>query len=267
MGAPIAERLAGAAHDVIVWNRTRAKAEAVKGATIANTPGDAVHGADVMLTMLADGNAVEEAVRNIDAVPLWIQMSTIGIDATDGLKELASERGGTFVDAPVLGSKEPAARGELVILASGPVETHPMCDPIFDVLGKKTLWLGATGAGTRLKIVVNAWLVSLVTALAETIALARGLELDPHLFFDAIADGPLDFGYARAKGQAMLAEDFSPNFSLKLAQKDVRLALDAADRARVDLRVAEAVAELFERAIGLGHGDDDFAAVYFAVRT
>jgi 3-hydroxyisobutyrate dehydrogenase len=266
MGAPIAENLARAGHDVVVWNRTRAKAEGVKGATVADTPADAARGADVVLTMLADGDAVEAAVRDIDALPLWLQMSTVGVDATEKLMGLAKERGATFVDAPVLGSKEPAQRGELVILASGPEEARATCEPIFGAIGTKTIWVGEAGAGSRLKVVVNAWLVSLVTALAETIALARGLGVEPQLFFEAIEDGPLDSPYARAKGRAMIEEEFPPSFSLELARKDARLALAAARRAGVDLRVAQAVAEQLARAVELGHGDEDLAAVYFAVK-
>jgi 3-hydroxyisobutyrate dehydrogenase len=113
---------------------------------------------------------------------------------------------------------------------------------------------------------VNSWLVALVTALAETIALARGLDLEPQLLFDAIADGPLDFPYARAKGKAMITEEFPPSFSLRLALKDANLALAAARRAGVELRVAQAAAKQFERAVDLGHGDEDFAAVYLAVK-
>jgi 3-hydroxyisobutyrate dehydrogenase len=266
MGAPIAENLARAGHDVIVWNRTRAKAEAVDGATVADTPADAVRGVDAILTMLKDGDAVESAVRDIDALPLWIQMSTVGIDATEKLIEVARERGATFVDAPVLGSKEPAERRELIVVASGPEDARARCEPLFDAIGKKTIWVGETGAGTRLKIVVNSWLVALTTALAETIALARGLELDPQLFIDAIADGPLDVPYARAKGRAMIAEEFPPSFALALARKDVDLALAAARRAGLELGVAHAVAEEMEYAVRLGHGDEDLAAVYFAVR-
>jgi 3-hydroxyisobutyrate dehydrogenase len=266
MGAPIAENLARAGHGVVVWNRTRAKAEAVEGATVADSPADAVRDADAALTMLADGAAVEETVRGIEALPLWIQMSTVGIDATERLAAMAAERGATFVDAPVMGSKEPAERRELIVLASGPAEAHARCEPVFEAIAKKTIWVGEAGDGTRLKLVVNAWLVSLVTGLAETIVLARGLDLDPQLFFEAIADGPLDFAYARTKGSAMIAEEFPPSFALKLAQKDANLALAAAQRAGLELHLAPAVAEDLARAADLGHGDEDFAAVYFAVK-
>jgi 3-hydroxyisobutyrate dehydrogenase len=266
MGAPIAGNIAAAGHDVVVWNRTRAKAEAVQGATVANTPAEAVGGADVVLTMLTDGDAVRETVRGVDALPLWIQMSTVGIEATEELAEMARKRGATFVDAPVLGSREPAERRELIVVASGPADAHAECEPVFDAIGKKTIWVGEAGAGTRLKLVANAWLVSIVTGLAEAVALARALGLDPQLFFDAIADGPLDFAYARAKGHEMIAEDFVPSFALKLARKDADLALAAAQRAGVELPIAQAVANQFERAADLGHGDEDLAAIYFAVK-
>jgi 3-hydroxyisobutyrate dehydrogenase len=266
MGAPIAENLARAGHAVVVWNRTRARAEAVRGATVADTPADAARGAEAVLTMLADGEAVEETVGGIDSLPLWIQMSTVGVEATEKLIETARKRSATLVDAPVLGSKEPAQQAELVILASGPEEVRARCEPIFGAIGKRTIWVGDAGAGNRLKVVVNSWLVALVTALAETIALARGLDLESQLFFDAIADGPLDFPYARLKGNAMIAESFAPSFSLRLAQKDANLALAAARRAGIELPVALAVAEQFERAVDLGYGDDDLAAVYLAVK-
>jgi 3-hydroxyisobutyrate dehydrogenase len=266
MGAPIAANLVGAGHDVIVWNRTRAKAEAVEGATVANTPAEAARGAEVLLTMLTDGDAVKETVRGIDTLPLWIQMSTVGIEATSELAGMALERGATFVDAPVLGTREPAVHRELVVLASGPSRVQTTCDPIFGAIGKKTIWVGEAGAGTRLKLVVNSWLVSLVTALAEVVAFARAIDVDPELFFAAIADGPLDTAYGDAKGHEMMAEEFPPSFALKLARKDADLALAAARHAGVELPVAQAVAKQFERAARLGHEDEDVAAVYFAVK-
>jgi 3-hydroxyisobutyrate dehydrogenase len=264
MGAPIAANLVTGGHDVIVWNRTRAKAEAVEGAAVADTPTEAARGAEVLLTMLTDGDAVKETVRGIDALPLWIQMSTVGIEATSELAAMALERGATFVDAPVLGTREPAVHRELVVLASGPSRVRATCEPIFNAIGKKTIWVGEAGAGTRLKLVVNSWLVSLVTALAEVVAFARAIDVDPELFFTAIADGPLDTTYADAKGHEMMAEEFPPSFALKLARKDADLALAAARHAGVELPVAQAVAKQFERAARLGHEDEDVAAVYFA---
>src|SRR5205807_1209873 len=116
---------------------------------------------------------------------------TIGVAATERCASLAADAGVSFVDAPVLGTKAPAEAGELVVLASGPDEARESCDPIFDTVGKKTLWLGEAGAGTRLKLVTNAWLVAVVEGIAETFAFAEGLGVDPSSFLEAVAGGPL----------------------------------------------------------------------------
>src|SRR4051794_15486868 len=181
MGAPLARNLARAGFDVRVWNRSRDKAEplAQDGATVAYEPAEATEGADLVLTMLADAGAVEQVMSDatdaFDGDETWLQMSTIGLDGTQRCADLAAERGIVFVDAPVVGTKAPAEAGELVVLASGPEGARHRCDPVFDAVGKKTVWLGEAGAGTRMKLVVNAWLVTLVEGLAETVALAEAL--------------------------------------------------------------------------------------------
>jgi 3-hydroxyisobutyrate dehydrogenase len=266
MGAPIARNLAKAGFTVRVWNRTRAAAEAIQGATVADTPADAVRGAGLMLTMLPDGRIAAEvagdALDGVGAETIWIQSSTVGIEATERLVQIARNRGVLFVDAPVSGTKEPAERGELTVLASGPDEVRERCDPVFDAIGRKTVWLGPAGAGTRMKLVMNCWLVALVEGLAETLALARGLDLDPALFLETIAGGSIDLPYAQLKGKMMLAEEFAPSFKLRLAAKDARLVVEAAERAGVDLPLAETVAERLERGVELGYGDEDMAATY-----
>jgi 3-hydroxyisobutyrate dehydrogenase len=266
MGAPIAENLAKAGHDVVVWNRTRERAESLTGTTVADSPADAVRDADAVLTMLTDGAAVEETVRSLDSLPLWIQSSTVGIDATERLVELAKERGASFVDAPVVGTKEPAEKGELIILAAGPRDVRAQADEIFDAIGSKTVWLDEPGQASRLKLVINAWLLALVNGLAETLALARALGLDPQLFLDTIAGGGTDTPYAQLKGKAMLAAEFTPSFPLRLADKDAHLVLDAAHKAGLSLPGLDAIAKQFDRARELGHGDKDMAAVYEAVK-
>src|SRR5262249_30862011 len=144
---------------VRAWNRTREKAEplAADGAEVAGTPAEAADGADVVLTMLADGETVERvmtdggALAALPAGALWIQSSTVGVEATERLAALAAGRGVVFVDAPVLGTKQPAEDGKLVILASGPDEAQGRCTPIFEAIGQRTMWLGEAGLGTKLK--------------------------------------------------------------------------------------------------------------------
>ena len=266
MGAPIARNLVQAGFAVRVWNRTRGAAEAIEGVTVADTPAEAVRGAGLMLTMLTDGRVVAEVAGDaLDGAgddTIWIQSSTVGIAATERLAQLAARRGVAFVDAPVLGTKEPAERGELTVLASGPEDALERCEPVFEAIAQKTVRLGPAGNGTRMKLVLNCWLVTLVEGLAETLALARGLGLDPSLFLEAIAGGPLDLPYAQLKGKLMLAEEFPASFKLRLAAKDARLVVEAAERARLDLPLAETIAERLERGVELGYGDEDMAATY-----
>lgn len=266
MGAPMARHIASAGHDVVAWNRTREKADGIDGATAAGTPAEAVAGADVVVTMLSDGAAVEEVMRGaidaIDPAAIWWQCSTVGLDATERLRALAGERGVAYVDAPVLGTRQPAEDGKLTVLASGPPEALDALTPLFDAVAAKTVRLGEAGDGTRAKLVMNHWVLSLTTATAETIALAGALGVDPHLFLDGIAGGPMDSAYAQLKG-AMILEDRTADasFPLKHAHKDSRLVVDAARAHGADIGLAPAVEERFARAGRAGLGDHDMAAV------
>jgi 3-hydroxyisobutyrate dehydrogenase len=265
MGAPIARNLAAAGHEVQAWNRTREKAEGIEGVGVADSAADASEGVDAVITMLADGDAVEsvapDAVReDVD----WLQMSTVGLAATERLAQLASERGAPFVDAPVLGTKQPAEKGELVVLASGPDDALERAQPVFDAIGSKTVTLGEAGEGTRLKLVLNAWLVALVEGLAETIAFAESIGVDPKKFLETIDGAPMGAPYAQLKGKAMIDRDFPPSFPLSLAHKDARLVREAAEKAGIDLPLVEAVERQFARAEDAGHGDEDMAAVFRA---
>jgi 3-hydroxyisobutyrate dehydrogenase len=270
MGAPIARNLLAAGFEVSVWNRTaeRAAPLAADGARLASSPAEAAEGVDVVLTMLTDGNAVEDAMTGREGAlaslqpgSAWIQMATIGDEWTERLATLANEHGLAFVDAPVSGSDGPARDGELVVLASGPDETRARLQPIFDAIGRKTLWLGPAGNGTRLKLVLNDWLASLTEGVAETIALTEALGLDPDLVIEAIDDGALGSPYAVAKARAALAGKFVPGFALRLAFKDVGLALDAARERDLELPITEAIARRWQEAIAEGHADEDVSAV------
>jgi 3-hydroxyisobutyrate dehydrogenase len=274
MGLPMARNLAKAGFSLRVWNRTdeRARPLSEDGATIYGDPREAARGATVLITMLADASAVlDTAASALDALEgdaIWLQMSTIGLEGTERCASLADRCGAHLVDAPVLGTRLPAERGELVILASGPTESVAACEGIFDALGQRTLRLGEAGSGTRCKVVVNNWLVGLTSVLAETVSLAEELEIDPRSFFEAIEGGPLDLPYARMKGRRMIDRDFDdPDFKLKLARKDAELALAAAEQAELDTPVLRAVADRFNRAERDDHGDEDMAATYWATAT
>ena len=273
MGAAMARNLLSAGMEVRVWNRSREKAEplAEDGAKVTDTPAEAAEGADFLITMLSDAGAVEEAVGG-NVLPalaeggVWLQMSTVGTEGSGRLERLAAERGVAYVDAPVLGTKQPAEQGALIVLASGPEEVRERSQPVFDAVGSKTLWLGPAGAGSRLKLVVNNWIVGLVGVLAETIALAEATGVDPARLLEVIEGGPLGLPYAQIKGKMMIEEEFPTSFSLRLARKDAALVLDAAEKEGLRLAVAEAVAARFDEALDAGHGEEDVAAVYHSAR-
>ncbi|MFJ3160024.1 NAD(P)-dependent oxidoreductase [Streptomyces kanasensis] len=274
MGAAMARNLARAGLGVRVWNRTRAKAEplAADGAYVADTPAEAVRGADVVLTVLHDGDAVVEVMRQ--AVPglrrgaAWVQSTTAGPEAVGEFAELAHAHGLVFFDAPVLGTREPAEAGKLVVLAAGPVGARRAVTPVFDAVGTRTVWTGedaAEGSATRLKLVTNSWVLAVTHATGEVLALAESLGVAPQGFFDTVADGPLDMGYLRAKAALVLEDRLTPpSFALATAAKDADLIVRAARRGGVRLDLAEAGAERFRRAAAQGHAGEDMAASYHA---
>jgi 3-hydroxyisobutyrate dehydrogenase len=272
MGLPMAGNLARAGFAVRAWNRTpeRAQPLAQDGVALTADPAEAVRGADVILTMLSDADAVLDVMQRADGGlaalaedAVWLQMSTIGIAGTERCIELAERHGVPLVDAPVLGTKAPAEQGKLVILASGPDAVRDRADPIFAVVGARTMWLGDAGAGTRLKLAINAWILAVVEGAAESLALAEGLGLDPSLVLDAVAGGPLDLPYLQMKGKAMIARDFAPSFRLALATKDAALAETAATEHGLDLPLVAAIRRRFDAACA-EHGDKDMSATFLA---
>lgn len=274
MGTPIAGNLLDAGFDVTVWNRTPEKAEAMveSGAHLASTPADAAWDADFLITMLTDGDAVERvmtgpsgALPMLAADTVWIQMSTVGVAATRHLADLAEGRTG-FVDAPVSGSSGPAERGELLVLASGEPGLRAGAQPLFDALGRSTLWLDRVGDGSRLKLVLNNWLAVLVEGMAEAVGLTTALGLEPDLLLRTLDDSPLGSVYANDKGRAMAERDFAPGFPLGHASKDARLALQAAGDQELDLPLTRALLRRWDEAIAAGHARDDVAAVVTAAR-
>ncbi|MFB7830738.1 NAD(P)-dependent oxidoreductase [Streptomyces sp. NPDC056056] len=274
MGAAMARNLLRAGLAVRVWNRTRAKAEplAADGAYVADTPEEAVRGADVVLTVLHDGPAVLRTMRQ--AAPglrrgaAWVQSTTSGIEEVGEQARLAREHGLVFFDAPVLGTRAPAEAGQLVVLAAGPGGDRRAVEPVLQAVGSRTVWTGEDGAdaaATRLKLVANSWVLAATQATGEVLALSQALGVDPQSFFDVIAGGPLDMGYLHAKAALVLEDRLSPaSFAVDTALKDARLIVDAGRRHGVRLDVAAAGAERLARASAQGHGEEDMAAAYFA---
>jgi 3-hydroxyisobutyrate dehydrogenase len=270
MGAGMARSMLRAGHAVTVWNRTATRAQplAADGATVAGTVAEAVDGADVVLLMLFDTAAVLDVIaaaadKASDAV--WLQASTIGRDGTDQVAELAIARGLRLVDAPVLGTKGPAEAGKLVSLLSGDPAAVAAARPAVDGYSARVVDAGPElGAASALKLVCNAWISTVNAAVAQSVALAEGLGLDPALFVAAMDGGASDNPYLHLKSDMIASGEFPPSFTLDGAVKDVELILAAARRASVGDDVLAALAGTYRRAADSGHGDQDMAAVYFA---
>jgi 3-hydroxyisobutyrate dehydrogenase len=252
MGAGMVRSLRRVGVPVRMWNRAPEKAQALTdtGAEALGSPAEAVEGADVVLTMLFDADAAVDVVTRAapPAGTTWLQCSTVGVEGFERTAAAAAELDLVLVDCPVLGTKEPAEKGALVLLASGPERTRDQLAPVLDALGSKTLWLGDAGAGSRLKMACNAWLFMVTAGTAQSIALAQGLGVDPQHFLDAIDGGPLDAPYVHLKGAQMVAGEFPVSFGLSGATKDARLIQDALRSAGVSDRLDAAVLATMEAA-------------------
>ncbi len=268
MGAGMARNIAKAGFQLRVWNRTRDRAAALAGdgIEVADTVPDAVAGADAVVTMLWDADSVESALRegagSYSPGAVLVQTSTVGGAGSDRLAAVAAEVGLTYVDAPVLGTKQPAEQGTLVVLASGPGDALERVMPVLDAISSRVMRLGAAGQGSRLKLATNAFVITLLGGIAQSVALARGLGVDPTDFLAALDGGAMNAPYVQVKGKAMLAGDFAPAFTLDGALKDADLISLAAAAAQVDTTLIDALRAQQLRVVEAGHGELDMSAVY-----
>ena len=273
MGSAMARNLAAAGLHTTVWGRSPQAAAplADAGALVAASAREAVRDAGVVITMLPTADAVESVMfggQMAEALAdgaVWAQMGTIGVAATARLThQLGRVRPGVLlVDAPVSGSKGPAEAGQLLILASGPPEAEAIVGPAFAAIGRKTVWLGEAGQGSRMKLVVNSYLSFLIEGMAEALELASRLGIDPAQLDAVIEGGPLDAPLADAKLHKIVRGDFAPEFPLEWALKDVDLALAAADGDRLPL--LEALSRQWRTAVDAGHGREDISAARLAL--
>jgi 3-hydroxyisobutyrate dehydrogenase len=220
MGSGIATSLLRHGHSVRVWNRTRAKAQALTplGAQVCASPAEAAAGADVLVTMLLDPPSVLAAVTGpagaLDRLrpgAVWLQTGTMGTEV-DELQTVAGRHGVAFYDTPVVGTPEMAGAGQLGMLAAGPEAGRSRVESVARAYASRILWVGTGTEGSRLKLAVNSWILAVTLAMAEALALTEALGLDPTHFLDAIEGSPLGAEYARRKGTAVLAGDLAPTF-------------------------------------------------------
>ena len=269
MGHGMATSASRAGIPIVVWNRepeaTRDLAEL--GADVAETAADAARRAAIVVTMVTDTDAVISIARDQGMLAalapnaIWVQMSTIGVAGIERVADLVdAERSDVMLlDAPVSGSEVPAEQGQLTIFASGPDEARSRVAPLFEALGQRTIWVGAVGAGSRLKLVNNTWLAFTAEAVAASLALARRLGLETETVVNALGGSSLVSPWQTAKLQRIAEGEYSPQFALSLALKDVHLALQAADDGR--FAALASLADEWQQAVDDGLGDQDLTVM------
>jgi 3-hydroxyisobutyrate dehydrogenase len=268
MGAAMSRRLLGAGMDVHVWSRHPSSTMPLveKGATAFEKASDAVRDVDMVITMLPTAEATAELMFDGQALgtmkpgSIWVQMATIGVEATRRFVErtLARRPVVAFVDAPVSGSRDPAERGQLLILASGPHAAAHSLEPIFGALGRATLWLGPAGLGSAMKLVLNTWLAFQTEGAAEAAALAERLNVPDSALVDALRGNPMASPYALSKLIRMLDEDYHADFSLDWALKDLDLV--GAEAGADVAPVASAIANRWRELVHNGSSGLDVSA-------
>ena len=271
MGSRMAANLQQAGHDLVVHNRTRSKAEALlaAGATWAETPAAVARSADLVITMLAHPQAVEDVALGadglLDALPagaLWIDCSTVHPAFTRRMAAEAAARGLRFMDAPVGGSKHQAANAALIFYVGGEAADLAVAQPLFDVMGQQTVHVGVAGMGIALKVVVNHMLATSMAAFAEGAALGQALGISQEALFAVLIGGAATAPFLARKRAMFETGAYEVQFPLKWMQKDLHMAAEAAYEAGVPMPVSNAAKELFQLAARSGLADEDFAALY-----
>lgn len=269
MGRGMARSLIRAGHRVRIYNRTRAKAEeaAEAGGEVAATPAEAVRGAEVVVTMLADPAAVLGTIEGEQGVLAGIGPGAVLIDSSTvspptTLRVLAAlkARGADMVDAPVFGSKGEAEKGALGFIVGGEKEVITRVQDILDCMGR-TIYVGGNGMGAYAKLVVNLIVASTLQAYSEGMVLAAKAGIDPEKMTEIIQSSRARSGIIEMKAPQILKRDFSPFFPLQLMAKDLRLVVESAESLGVQLPFAEALKNIFAGGVSDGLGGEDFAAI------
>lgn len=268
IGSRMAANWIKAGHHVTGWNRTRASAEKL-GVAVAATPREVAERCEAVMIVVADPAALERVMAAADGVAsgslrgkVVLNASTVGPSDNRRADELVRRAGGVFVETPFTGSKAVAEAGKLTFFAGGDVEVVRRVEPLLLQVGQKVVYFGPVGKGADAKLIFNLMIANLMEAMAEGFAFARKAGLDAERFMEAYRLNAGYSGLADLKTPKILSGDFSPHFSLKHMDKDVRLALERAAELKLDLPLTRRVKELFSEAMARGWADEDFAVLY-----
>lgn len=271
MGNAMALNLLQAGNELTVYNRDAAKCKNLlaAGAKQVSTPLEVVAAADVTFCMVSDPQAALSAcfsphgvIQGVGPGKGYVDMSTVDPQTAEKIGISVQARGGQYLEAPVSGSLQPAKDGQLVIMAAGDQTLWDQVQPAFDVMGKKSLFLGEIGAAASMKIAVNMMMGGMMSVFGEALTLVQECDLAGQDLLDVLAAGALACPMFQGKGTAVLAENFGANFPLKHLQKDLRLAVQLGDDKRVPLATAATANEMFKRACQQGLGEEDMCALF-----
>ncbi|HTP26134.1 MAG TPA: NAD(P)-dependent oxidoreductase [Anaeromyxobacteraceae bacterium] len=270
MGAPLANNLRKAGHEITVWNRTAAKADALvrKGTALAKTPRECAFGRDLVFTCLSDEQALEAvlagpqgALEALETGDVLVDTSTCGTREARSLDARARERGAFFVAAPILGSRAAAEKAQIIIIAGGPGAARERARPALRAISARVIEYEDAVQAALMKLVVNTVGSAMMAGFSEALALGASGGLDPTAMVETIQASPFHSPLYLMKGEQILAKDFAPRFSISLAEKDSRLAQEAAADQGARMPVSAAVKQLFSEAIESGRGSKDMTAI------
>jgi 3-hydroxyisobutyrate dehydrogenase-like beta-hydroxyacid dehydrogenase len=271
MGSRMAANLLEQGHDLVVYNRTKAKADALleKGATWANSPAEVGKQVKMLLTMLANPEAVAQMalgeagfLSELAPGSYWVDCSTVHPSFSRQMAEEAYRRRVHFVDAPVAGTKGPAEQGALLFLIGGEKGDVETCRPLFDAMGRKAIHVGGNGMGTSLKMVFNLLLGEAMVAFSEAMVLGQSLGIPPEKLLDVLVGSAVVAPFLAGKRHKIEAADWDAEFPLKWMQKDMQFAAITGYEQGVPLPGLNAAKEIFALAAGSGFADEDFSAIY-----
>lgn len=272
MGSGMARNLLTAGHEVKVFNRTASKAEALSdaGAKVVSAAEDVARDIDVLITMLADDEAIEEVVEKnpafLSALPkgaVHIAMGTISVSQSKKLADIHISRGQHFIAAPVLGRGDIAAQGQLAIIAGGDEETVQACQPLFDVMGRRTFYTGSEPhSANTAKLCMNFMLAAAIESMGEAFAVIRKANVDTDLFLDLITSTLFPTTLHQVYGAMQASNDYSSaNFTVTLGLKDVKLAAQAAEQLNVPLPTAGVLRDQLISALAHNEANQDWSVV------
>ena len=274
MGQPMALNLARAGINLMVWNRTPERREAlrVQNASIAETSAEVFNHCHVIFLMLMNDEAIDTvlsrghlAFRANVAGRTIVNMGTTSPDYSAGLEKDILAAGGEYIEAPVSGSRKPAEAGQLVAMTAGQSRRMGEVEKLLGFMCARTVYCGAVPAALQMKLAVNLYLITMVTGLAEAHHFAERQALDINKFFEILAFGPLASDVSRVKGQKLLDQDFEPQAAIADVLKNNRLIIDAAREKHIASPLLDVCLSLFGETVGLGLGDQDMIAVLRAL--